>query len=88
MSDPVPTTPDVTADIAEVGALIASSKLRGIVYAALGIAGVALTASNGIYAYLWAAHAIAAFPIWLGAVGVAFPIVSSAVHGIAKANTK
>lgn len=78
---------EAEAEVAELaGSIVKSKKVRGYIYGAAALANVGLTVANGVAAYLVAQHELAAFPVWLGAVGVAAPLVSAAVHALSKAN--
>lgn len=79
----------VAADVAEVGSIVKSKPTRGKIYAAMALFALGLTVANGVVAYLGGpAHlALGPVPVVLGAIDVAYPIVSGAVHGLSKANT-
>lgn len=77
----------VADDLAAGGSIVKNVKTRGVIYAVLALLALALTVANAVVAYLIGAHVLGAYPVWLGAVGVAFPIVSGAVHALSKANT-
>lgn len=78
----------VADDLAAGGSIVKNVKTRGKIYAVMALAGLAVTVANGVVAYLATQHVgLGSVPVVLGAVDVAFPIVSGAVHGLSKANT-
>lgn len=79
--------PNVEAEAEALGSIVKSKRVRGWIYGVAGGVGVALTIANGVTAYLVANHALGTYPLWLGAVGVAYPLASAAVHALSKANT-